>query len=141
MLQTATFEAGCFWGTKEYFEAIPGVIMAKPGVVEGGTVISEGQAVQLQYDPALVNYDTLVKHFIKLEGQLAEARHSRDDRKNCKSVLYFHSEEQRIVAEITLKKLQHPLKGTNGIYIEPLAAFRETIAENCEACAVPFTPL
>src|SRR3954466_7603736 len=73
-LEKATFAAGCFWCTEEFFEHVPGVVEAVSGYT-GGKVknpsyeqVSSGrtghtEAVQVTYDPAKVSYEKLLDVF------------------------------------------------------------------------------
>lgn len=70
--KTAIFAGGCFWCVESDFEQVGGVISAESGY-SGGTTINPTyknhtkdkhlEAVRIFYDPAKVNYETLLKVF------------------------------------------------------------------------------
>src|ERR1051326_7038923 len=70
-LDTAAFAGGCFWTMEHAYDDLPGVISATSGFMGGTTrnpsyeQVVEGttghlESVQGVYDPAKVNYETLL---------------------------------------------------------------------------------
>lgn len=120
-LQKATFSAGKFWGVQFYFDQVPGVIKSQVGYT-GGTVenpsaelVATGttghtEAVELLFDTSLINYDTLLKHFFRLHNPTSSKGQDDNIGDQFRSVIYYHSEDQRILADITTKQLQEHYK-------------------------------
>ena len=59
----ATFGMGCFWGVEALFGVTKGVLRAKCGYAGGSSsnptyynLADHTEAVQMEYDPAVVNY-------------------------------------------------------------------------------------
>ena len=87
--QTAVFAGGCFWSAETAMEKLPGVTDVVSGYA-GGTSQRptyqnhEGhlEAVKVTYDPAKVNYATLVAYFFRQidptdpNGQFCDQGHS-----------------------------------------------------------------
>jgi peptide-methionine (S)-S-oxide reductase len=69
--ETAIFAGGCFWCVESDFDQIKGVVATTSGYA-GGTMANptyddhEGnqEAVKVEYDPAIVTYETLVTTFL-----------------------------------------------------------------------------
>ena len=72
--ETAIFAGGCFWGMEEVFRKIPGVTQTKVGYTGGsvkdpsyekvsGGKTGHAESIELQFDPAVLNYEALVKIF------------------------------------------------------------------------------
>jgi len=100
-VQVATFATGCFWSPDAQFGALQGVIRTRAGYA-GGTSESPGyyqlgdhsEAVQLDYDPALISYAQLLQEALRagIFGRKALMRQYR-------SVVFYHNPEQRDEAQ------------------------------------------
>lgn len=135
-LQKATFSAGRFWGVQFYFDQVPGIIKSRVGYT-GGTTENPTQesvtqqntghteAVELEYDPDLINYDTLLKHFFRIHDPTQTKGQGKDIGDQFRSVIYYHTEDQKILAEIIINNLKthynKPIKTT----LQPAGIFYE----------------
>lgn len=73
--EVAVFSGGCFWGTQEAFRTVPGVLATQTGYT-GGTAPNPTyrtshekgsgyrESCEIVYDPAKVNYETLLRTFL-----------------------------------------------------------------------------
>lgn len=116
--EKAIFAAGCFWGVQYYFDQIPGVIKTTAGYSGGHTkapsyedVLSHGtghaEALLVEFDPANVEYETLVRHFFRLHDPTAlNAADGVNVGDNYRSALYYFSDEQKRVAEQVKAEVQ-----------------------------------
>src|SRR5256886_6544317 len=114
-LQKAAFAAGCFWCTEEAFEKVPGVVSAVSGYT-GGTVknpsyeqVSSGrtghtEAVQVTYDPAKVSYEKLLDVFWLNHDPTVTNRQFCDSGSQYRPGIFYHSEEQKRLAEASKAK-------------------------------------
>jgi peptide-methionine (S)-S-oxide reductase len=108
--EKATFAAGCFWCSEEAFEKVPGVV----GVVSGYTggskqnptykEVSAGstghtEAVQVQYDPSKVSYETLLATFWINHDPTVKDRQFCDAGSQYRPSIFTHSAEQKRLAE------------------------------------------
>ena len=105
-LETATFAAGCFWGTEEFFRKIPGVINTRVGFTGGTTKnvkyedthdgsTGHAEAVELQFDPTVVTYDQLLDQFFKMHDPTTKNRQGNDIGSQYRSAVFYHTEQQK----------------------------------------------
>ena len=114
-LEKATFAAGCFWCTEEAFEKVPGVVSAVSGYT-GGKVkgpsydqVSSGrtghtEAVEVTFDPAKVSYDKLLDVFWVNHDPTVKDRQFCDAGSQYRPEIFYHSEEQKRLAEASKAK-------------------------------------
>lgn len=133
-LQNATFAAGCFWGVQFYFDQVPGVIESKAGYT-GGNVANptyeqvctdrtgHAEAVELSYDPDLVSYETLLKHFFRLHNPTQANGQGPDIGSQYRSAIFYHTEDQKILAEILIKNLSANYEKPITTKLEPASDF------------------
>jgi methionine-S-sulfoxide reductase len=115
-LETATFAAGCFWGSEEFFRKIPGVVETKVGYA-GGTAknptyeqVSSGttghaESVEVRFDPKKVKYTDLVSLFFKMHDPTTKDRQGNDAGTQYRSAIFYHGEEQKKEAEALMSKI------------------------------------
>jgi peptide-methionine (S)-S-oxide reductase len=113
----ATFGAGCFWGVESLFRAIPGVTDVVVGYT-GGTrvnptyeqvctgVTGHAEAVEVTYDEAQVSYERLLEVFWSNHNPTTPNQSGPDRGSQYRSVIFFHSEEQKQQAAIAFKEAQ-----------------------------------
>jgi peptide-methionine (S)-S-oxide reductase len=104
-METATFAAGCFWGTEEFFRKIPGVGKTRVGYT-GGTIdhpkydemhdghTGHAESVEIQFDPKKVSYETLLDQFFKMHDPTTLNQQGNDVGNQYRSAIFFHSKEQ-----------------------------------------------
>jgi peptide-methionine (S)-S-oxide reductase len=115
--EVAIFATGCFWCTEADFDKVPGVIRTTSGFI-GGTVpnpsyqqVTTGttghtEAVEVVFDPSKVTYRQLLDVFWRTHDPLAKDRQFCDRGNMYRPGVFFHSDEQRALAEETRKKVQ-----------------------------------
>lgn len=120
-LETATFGAGCFWCVEAVFETLDGVKDVESGYMGGRMVnpdyrsICSGQTghaeiVQIHFDPETVSYAALLDLFWRSHDPTTLNRQGADVGTQYRSVVFYHSEEQRKTAEATKKAAQASFK-------------------------------
>jgi peptide-methionine (S)-S-oxide reductase len=116
MTEKATFGAGCFWGVEETFRKLKGVTSTAVGYA-GGTkdnpsyedVCSDetghAEVVQLEFDPSQITYDQLLDVFWSNHNPTTMNRQGPDVGTQYRSVIFYHSPEQKAAAEASKQKL------------------------------------
>jgi peptide-methionine (S)-S-oxide reductase len=112
----ATFAAGCFWGVEASFNKMPGVLDTVVGY-SGGEVknptyrmvcsdqTGHAEAVQITYGPDKIAYKDLVTAFFDLHDPTTPNRQGPDVGSQYRSVIFYHNEEQRLIAEQVKQEL------------------------------------
>jgi len=115
-LDTATFGAGCFWCVEAQFQMLDGVTKVESGF-SGGHVknpayreVCEGttghaEVCQITYDKTKLSYEDMLQAFWKSHDPTQLNRQGNDVGTQYRSVIFYHNEEQRKLAEEYKKKL------------------------------------
>jgi peptide-methionine (S)-S-oxide reductase len=109
-LMLATFGSGCFWCTEAVFQRVNGVEQVVSGYM-GGRVknpsykeVTTGQTghaevIQLTYDQGKVSFDELLEIFWGTHDPTTLNRQGADVGTQYRSVVFYHSEEQKALTE------------------------------------------
>ena len=112
----ATFAAGCFWGVEAKFQQVPGVEVTRVGYAGGempepsyqdvcSDQTGHAEAVQIGYDPEQVSYRQLLDIFFSLHDPTELNRQGPDIGTQYRSVIFYHTEEQKQTAEAVIDEL------------------------------------
>ena len=140
-LKTATLGSGCFWCTEAVFDATEGVSSAKSGYAGGlnpnptyeavctGTT-GHAEVVQVEYDPAVISYKDLLQIFFRTHDPTTLNRQGADVGTQYRSVIYYHDDEQKKIAEEVKQALNESGAYNSPIVTEisPAAVFYEAEA-------------
>lgn len=134
-LETATFGAGCFWCTEAVFQRLKGVHSVVSGY-SGGHVknptyqqvcsgrTGHAEAIQITFDPQEVSYAELLEVFWKTHDPTTPNRQGPDVGTQYRSVVFFHNEEQRKLAQKYRNELD-AAKAFHGPIVTQISPFRE----------------
>lgn len=115
-LQKATFGMGCFWCTEALFQRLNGVTNVKSGYEGGNTpnptyeeictgLTNHAEVIEMEYDPAKISYDELLEVFWKSHDATTLNRQGADVGTQYRSVIFYHSPEQKTISENYKNKL------------------------------------
>lgn len=115
--ETATLASGCFWCTEAVFQRLKGITSVTSGYTGGHTEspsyeeVSSGksghaEAIQIEFDPKITTYEKLLDVFWSAHDPTTLNRQGNDVGPQYRSAIFYHSEEQRKVAEASKQKLE-----------------------------------
>lgn len=131
--EKAIFGAGCFWGVESVFRAVKGVNEVISGYA-GGHIknpayrdvcsgeTGHAEVVQVQYDPAQVDYDELLEVFWNCHNPTTRNRQGPDVGTQYRSAIFFYTPGQEIAAKASREKLQQSGRWREPIVTEILPA-------------------
>lgn len=112
----ATFGSGCFWCTEAVFGQLKGVVAVISGY-SGGSVknptyhqvctgaTGHAEAIQVTFDPKVVSYEQLLEVFWQSHDPTTRNRQGNDVGTQYRSVIFYHDEQQKKLAEDYKRKL------------------------------------
>lgn len=116
-MEEAIFAAGCFWGVQFYFDQVPGVIRTSAGYTGGSVpnptyeqvcthITGHAEAVRITFNPKVVSYATLLRHFFRLHDPTQLNRQGPDIGSNYRSAVFYENDAQKRIAEHVRDELQ-----------------------------------
>lgn len=128
-MELATFGSGCFWCTEAIFLNVKGVEKVESGY-SGGKVknptyrevcsglTGHAEVVQVTYDPNVISYDELLEIFWQTHDPTTLNRQGADEGTQYRSVVFYHNDTQKALAEEYKKKLTEVKAFDNPIVTE-----------------------
>ncbi len=115
-LQKATFAGGCFWCMQPFFDRLKGVKQSLVGYTGGHTnnptyeEVSMGdtghaEAIEITFDPKETSYEQLLNIYWRNIDPTVENAQFVDHGTQYRSAIFYHSEEQKRLAEFSKKEL------------------------------------
>jgi peptide-methionine (S)-S-oxide reductase len=119
-LATAMFGLGCFWGAEKGFWQLRGVYSTAVGYAGGSTpnptyrevctgMTGHNEVVLVVFDPKVVSYDELLKHFWENHDPTQGMRQGGDVGTQYRSGIYYFDEQQKQSAERSRDAFQKQL--------------------------------
>lgn len=124
--ETATLGAGCFWCVEAVFDDLKGVTDVVSGYSGGHTanptyreVCSEttghAEVVNVVFDPNEISFKEVLQVFFTVHDPTQLNRQGNDVGTSYRSAIFYHTDEQKRVAEETIKEITE-----EGIYDKPI---------------------
>ncbi|MBZ5611341.1 MAG: peptide-methionine (S)-S-oxide reductase MsrA [Acidobacteriia bacterium] len=125
-MEIATFGAGCFWGVEAAFRQVKGVASTAVGYM-GGKLrnpsyqdvctdqTGHAEVVQVEFDPAQVSYDDLLRVFWENHDPTTLNRQGPDVGTQYRSAVFFHTPAQEAAAKASKDALAR-----SGAYKRPI---------------------
>lgn len=113
-IQLATFGGGCFWCIEAIFQRVSGVLAVNPGyaggdiknptykeVCSGST--GHAEVARIEFEPQKVSFEQLLNVFWQAHDPTTLNRQGNDVGTQYRSVIFYHSDEQKNAAERSKK--------------------------------------
>ncbi len=137
--ETALLAGGCFWGMQDLLRRYRGALSTRVGYsggeVENATYRNHGthaEAIEIVFDPDLISYRQILEFFFQIHDPSTANRQGSDIGLSYRSAIFYLSEEQKRVAEDTIKDVD-----ASGLWpgkvvteISPAGAFWEAEPEH-----------
>jgi peptide-methionine (S)-S-oxide reductase len=115
-IEVATLGGGCFWCLEPVFKDLAGVEQVVVGY-SGGTVphpsyeqvctgtTAHAEVVQLTFDPQVISFKEILEVFFGIHDPTTRNRQGADVGSQYRSIILYHSEEQKKTAELVIREL------------------------------------
>lgn len=115
--EVATFGGGCFWCVEALFKMVKGVKQVEPGYADGHTqnptykevctgLTGHAEVVQVHFDPLVISYREILQLFFIAHDPTTVNRQGNDIGDQYRSVILFHSPEQKQTAIEVIRQLE-----------------------------------
>ncbi|CAM1366910.1 Peptide methionine sulfoxide reductase MsrA [Tenacibaculum litoreum] len=136
-LEVITVGGGCFWCVEAVLNQIKGVEEVVSGYM-GGTVpgtptyreicsglTGHAEVVQAKFNPEIISYEELLVMFMTSHDPTTLNRQGADVGTQYRSVIFYHNEEQQIIAEKIVEELTPYYEKTIVTEISPATTFHK----------------
>lgn len=117
MIEEATLGTGCFWCTEAIFKRLKGVKSVESGYAGGDTKnptydevctgnTGHAEAIQITFDPKVISYEKILDVFWAVHDPTTLNRQENDVGVQYRSVIFYHSDEQKRIAEKSKTNLE-----------------------------------
>lgn len=131
--EQATLGGGCFWCLEAVFNEVEGVEEVVSGYAGGWAEnptyeavctgeTGHAEVVQITFDPAVISYRDLLEIFFDIHDPTTLNRQGADVGTQYRSVIFYHSEEQRQIAEEVIEELE-----ASGVWGAPIVTQLEPL--------------
>jgi peptide-methionine (S)-S-oxide reductase len=114
--EVATLAGGCFWCLEAVYDEVKGVDSVESGYMGGHNArptyeqvcsgeTGHAEVVQVTFDPSIVSYKELLEVFFVIHDPTTRDRQGNDVGTQYRSAIFYHSADQKRVAEQTIREL------------------------------------
>ena len=111
-----TLGGGCFWCTEAVFEQFDGVLDVQSGYMGGHVenptyeqictkTTGHAEVIQVKFDPQVISVEKLLDIFWKAHDPTTPNQQGADIGPQYRSVIFYHNEEQKLLAEKSMAAL------------------------------------
>jgi len=134
--ELATLGGGCFWCLEAVYDELRGVHAVVSGYAGGSTPnptyrqVASGrtghaEVVQITFDPDIISFRDILQVFFTIHDPTTLNRQGADVGTQYRSAIFYHSEDQRAIAEAVIAEMEDAGLWANPIVTEvtPLETF------------------
>jgi len=111
--EIATLGGGCFWCVEAIYQDLNGVLKVESGYSGGhidnptykevcSGLTGHAEVIQVTFDPAIVSFQDVLRVFFTVHDPTTLNRQGNDSGTQYRSVIYYHSEAQKKMAEAAI---------------------------------------
>ena len=127
--ELATLGGGCFWCVEAVYQRVDGVLSVKPGYA-GGHIdnpsyrdvcsgkTGHAEVAKIEFDPDQISYQQILNVFWQAHDPTTLNKQGADVGTQYRSVIFYHSEEQKALAVISKTKADESEYWPNAIVTE-----------------------
>jgi len=116
LFEVATMAGGCFWCIESIFNEVDGIEKVISGYTGGKTInpsysevcsgaTGHAEVVQLTFDPGRISFEQILRIFFSMHDPTTLNRQGADVGTQYRSAIFYHNEEQKVVAEQVIQEL------------------------------------
>lgn len=125
-LEIATLGSGCFWCTEAFFLPVKGIKSVVSGY-SGGKIknptykevcsglTGHAEVIQVTFNPSIISYSEILEIFWNTHDPTTLNKQGADEGTQYRSVVYYHTDEQRKIASAYKAQLNQ-----SGVYKNPI---------------------
>ena len=137
--ERAVLAGGCFWGMEDLIRKLPGVVSTRVGYT-GGDVANatyrnhgtHAEGIEINFDPTQMTHRRLLEFFFQIHDPTTMNQQGNDRGMSYRSAIYYVDEDQKAVAEETIKDVEASGLWPNKVITEldPVGEFWEAEPEH-----------
>jgi len=124
--ETATLGGGCFWCVEAIYQDLKGVEKVESGYAGGSIknptyqevcsgLTGHAEVTNITFDPDIISFKELLDVFWEIHDPTTLNRQGADIGTQYRSVIFYHDQNQKVIAESSLNELE-----LSGVYKDPV---------------------